>query len=314
MSQDPQRPPSPSAQLPPSIEGDDSPMDQVQPMVLEDEMAVHTARRLRLIVSSALLLGAGVLAGLWLAPDTPQAARAQVKALQQALADKDARIGALELQAKAPDINGGQGHLKPQDRARHVREGRAYVASLKRTGAQGAARLVTWFIGRWNALLDDPQPDDRTGRRAATLALLVGGMAANLNPGDYVPWQSEFLSSPWLGEMHLDIDGDGLPGPRSSANPHDGFANVSVCHVAMALNQAMTDGQILMMPEMHCDRAESRMSVFLQGETLNDAMSEFVRAVREQGFMVVEKQNGATRLVLVGPKPAPPKVEDDGLR
>lgn len=282
------------------------------PLLLDEEIAPKTDRGLRLTIYGALLLGMGVLAGLWLAPDTPQSARSQVRVLQQALAERDARIAALETQAKAPNST-GQGRLKPQDRARHVREGRAYVASLKRTGAQGAARLVAWFINRWNALLDDPQPDDRTGRRAVALAQLVGGMAANLNPGDYIPWQSEFLSKPWLGEVHLDIDGDGLPGPRTASNPHDGFADVSVCHVAMALNQTMTDGQILMMPEMHCDRAESRMSVFLQGETLNDAMNEFVRAVREQGFLVVEKQTDATWLVLVGPKPVAPKVDDDGL-
>ncbi len=278
---------------------------------LGQEITTQAAQRLRLVLYATLLLGAGVLAGLWLAPDTPRSARAQVEALQAALAEKDSRIGALQQLARAPDPNAGAGHLRPQDRARHNREGRAYINALKRTGAQGAAHLVEWFIGRWDALLDNPQPEDRTGRRAATLALLVGGMAANLNPGDYVPWQAEFLSNLWLGELHIDIDGDGLPGPRSGPNPHDGFANVSVCHVAMALNQAMVDGQILMMPEMRCDRAESRMSVFLQGDTLNDAMSEFVRAVREQGFLVVEKQENNQRLVLVGNKPEKKNKDED---
>jgi len=277
---------------------------------LGPEMDPAAAARLRWLMSATLLFGAGILLGLWLAPDTPQSARGQLEALQAALAQKESRIGELEQLSRPADAIQSQGRLSAKDRARHNREGRAYVAALKRTGAQGAAHLVEWFIGRWNALLDSPQPDDRTGRRAATLALLVGGMAANLNPGDYVPWQAEFLSNPWLGELQTDIDGDGLPGPRSAPNSHDGFANVSVCHVAMALNQAMTDGQILMMPEMRCDRAESRMSVFLQGETFDDALTEFVRAVREQGFLVVERQEKGNRLVLVGNKPTP-KTDDD---
>jgi hypothetical protein len=275
-----------------------------------DELSDQAQARLRQAVTAIILLGVGILAGLWLAPDTPSSAKTHIESLQTVLAQREAQIGELEQLARAPDPNGNEGHLRAKDRARHQKEGRAYIAALRRTGAQGAANLVQWFIGRWDQLLDAPQADDRTGRRAATLALLVGGMAANLNPGDYVPWQAEFLNNGWLGELHLDIDGDGLPGPRKGPNAHDGFANVSVCHVAMALNQAMTDGQILMMPEMRCDRPDSRMSVFLQGETFDDALNEFVRAVREQGFLVMEKNERGGRLVLVGSKPVPVKEED----
>lgn len=280
------------------------------PADIGHEIGPETQARIRQVAYGTLLFMAGGLAGLWLAPDTPSAARAQMQKLQQAMVQKDARIGELMQLVRAPDVGSGQGKLSQADKARHAREGKMYVNTLKKTGAQGAAHLVEWFIGRWSAILDSPQPDDRTGRRAATLALLVGGMSANLNPGDYVPWQAEFLTNTWLAELHRDADGDGLPGPRSGPNTHDGFANVSVCHVAMALNQTMTDGQILMMPEMRCDRAESRMSVFLQGETFNDAMTEFVRAVREQGFLVVEREQGGTRLVLVGNKP-PAKNDDE---
>ena len=277
---------------------------------LGEEMRPATEARMRALVQGTLWVGAGLLAGLWLAPDTPSSAKQQMQACEAALTAKDARIGDLEQLARAPEPQGAAGALSPKDRARHQREGRAYVATLRRTGAQGAANLVEWFIGRWDHLLDSPQTDDRTTRRAATLALLVGGMAANLNPGDYVPWQSEFWSNGWLGELHFDMDGDGLPAPRSARNTHDGFANVSVCHVAMALNQAMTDAQILMMPEMRCDRPDSRMSVFLQGETFDDALTEFVRAVREQGFIVVERKDKATRMVLVGAKPVKKEADD----
>src|SRR5205814_682238 len=81
--------------------------------------------------------------------------------------------------------------------------------------AQPAAELIEWFIGRWNALLDKPLPNDRATRRAEALSLLVGGMGKNLHPEDYVPWQAEFLAGNWLGELHFDLDGDGLPAKRS---------------------------------------------------------------------------------------------------
>lgn len=281
---------------------------------LGDGMSPEMRARLRGCIFLALAFGVGVLVGLWRAPETPATARGQVLQLEGLLAQRDRRIGELSEQLTGRMVvaggAGGTGQLKAVDRARHQKEGGAYLAALRGSGAQGAAKLVAWFIRRWDQLLDAPLPDDRTGRRAEVLAQLVGGMAANLNPGDYVPWQAEFLNNTWLGELHFDIDGDGLPGPRRNANAYDGFANVSVCQVAMALNQAMTDGQVLMMPEMRCDRPDSRMSVFLQGETFDDALTEFVRAVREQGFIVVERSEKGGRLVLVGAKPPVVKNED----
>ena len=279
---------------------------------LGDGMPPAMRARLRSSIYYALTFGVGVLVGLWHAPDTPAAARKEVAQLEGLLAQRDRRIGEMAEQLAAPQAAANSGRLRPVDRARHQKEGRAYLAALRGTGAQGAAKLVAWFIRRWDQLLDAPLPDDRTGRRAEVLAQLVGGMAANLNPGDYVPWQAEFLNNTWLGELHFDIDGDGLPGPRRNPNTYDGFANVSVCQVAMALNQAMTDGQVLMMPEMRCDRPDSRMSVFLQGETLDDALTTFVHAVREQGFLVMERNEKGGRLVLVGNKPQVVK-NDDGL-
>ena len=246
------------------------------------------------------LVGAGVLLGIWMAPESPTEAKAQIAALETQLRASQDRVRELERGLGYQQSPAGQGKLRAGDRSRHEREGRKYVQALRRVKAQAAAELMEWFIARWNQLLDSPQSDDRVARRAATLSLLVGGMAANLNPGDYVPWQAEFLNSRWLGELHFDIDGDGLPGKRSTPNTHDGFANVSICHIAMALNQSVTDAQVLVMPDMKCDRPESRMSVFLQGRTFDDALDEFVRVVKEHGFLAVERQERGVRLILIG--------------
>ncbi len=258
------------------------------------------------LAAAGLLLGMGTLLGVQLAPDGPRELRVALQAAEHQLQADRSRLAALE-QAIGDQVGGvGRGKLSVADRTRHLRALHRYMNTLRRVQAQGAAELMQWFVGRWNQLLDAPQEDDRTGRRAAALALLVGGMAENLNEGDFVPWQAEFLNGDWLGELHFDMDGDGLPGKRSAANRHDGFANVSVCHIAMALNQSMTDARVLVRPDMRCDRTEARMSVFLQGKTFDDALSEFVRAVREQGFLVAERVEKGTRLVLVGARPPSP--------
>lgn len=288
------------------ISGHELPLPPME-HALGDEPPSRARARLRAGGFCLAFFGLGLLLGLYLAPETPKATEARLGTLETALVKREGHIAELEQQLHT-SAGVTEGKLRKVDRLRHEREGRRYAASLRRTGAQGAGDLMEWFVHRWNQLLDMPQDDDRTTRRAATLALLIGGMAANINPGDYVPWQAEFLSGQWLGELHFDSDGDGLPGLRSSANTHDGFANVSVCQVAMALNQAARDAQVLMMPEMRCDRPEARMSVFLQGKTFDDALNEFVSAVRSQGFIAVEKQDKGMRLVLVGIKPKPAEL------
>ena len=274
-----------------------------------DRLPKQTRERIRAVVIVVALLVTGALMGLWLAPEGPKEMKAELEAARLSVANKSNMIKNLQQQLADADRAPGRGRLRATDRARHEREGRRYANALRRAGAQSAADLMEWFVTRWNLLLDYPQPDDRTGRRAATLSLLVGGMAANLNPGDYVPWQAEFFNADWLGELAFDLDGDGLPGPRSGPNLHDGFANVSICQVAMALNQAVSDARILIMPELRCDRVDTRMSVFLQGKTFDDAISEFVRAARDLGFIVVEKLEKKHRLVLVGARPPPSKDE-----
>jgi hypothetical protein len=270
---------------------------------LPGELPPERRRLLRELVVGTLLVGVGAVLGVVLSPETPRAAAQRIAALEGELAAAKRHVGELEWAVKHPqpvEVS-VSGKLKAADRARHEREAKRYAGLLRKAKAQGAAELVSWFVGRWDSMLDAPTHNDRTGRRAELLALLVGGMAANLNPGDYVPWQAEFLGGEWLGDLHFDLDGDGYPGKRSMPNPHDGFANVSVCQIAMAMNETVRDARVLVMPEMSCDRPEARMSVFLQGTTVDDAITDLVRALQRDGFLVVEKIERGVRLVLVGP-------------
>ncbi|MFH1177695.1 MAG: hypothetical protein V1750_09840 [Acidobacteriota bacterium] len=180
----------------------------------------------------------------------------------------------------------------------HQRLDRASLAPR----CQAAAELIEWFVARWNDLLDRPQDGDRTGRRAEVLSRLIGGMAQNLDPDDYVPWQAEFLNGEWLGELHFDLDGDGFPAKRASPNPKDGFADVSICQVAMAINQTVLDAQVLVQPQMRCDSPNAKISVFLQGRTLDDALDELVRALKRDSFFVNDRVFKGTRMILIGPR------------
>lgn len=249
------------------------------------------------------LLGMGVIIGLAFGTETPVETKRRITDLEAQLSRARTRIVELNraLAYKSTGEADVGGLLKPADRKRHEREGRRYAAALRKVRAQPAAELIEWFVRRWNELLDRPQPDDRTGRRAEVLSRLVGGMALNLDPDDYVPWQAEFFNGGWLGELHFDMDGDGFPGKRARPNPKDGFADASICHVAMALNQAVSDAQILVQPEMRCDSPKAKISVFLQGRTMNDALTEFVKAVKREGFFTKDRTFKGTRMILIGP-------------
>ncbi|MBI3179704.1 MAG: hypothetical protein HYZ27_08580, partial [Deltaproteobacteria bacterium] len=258
-----------------------------------------------------VLVAVGVVVGLWLSPETPRQTEKKLQELAHQLAASRAKIAELEraLVYRGIEAPAGKSQLKPADRRRHETEGAKYVALLRRGKAQGAAELTDLFVKSWSGLLDHPQPDDRTTRRAALLALLVEEMAKNLNPGDYAPWQVEFFrpwrveprgNPRWLGDLHMDLDGDGIPGKRSSPNPRDVFTQVSVCHIAMALNQALLDAQILFSPDLGCERPEARMSVLLKGATLDEALDEFVSAAEREGFLVRERRDGDFRLLVIG--------------
>ncbi len=262
-------------------------------------------RKVRFLLAGGgiLLFGLGVTVGLGLSPETPEETRARMANLEAELKVAHQRI--LELDRAVhykttEQMNRPGGQLKPEDRKRHEREARRYARAIRAAKAQGAADLIQWFITRWDSMLDQPGPNDRPGRRAELLARLVGGMAQNLHPADYVPWQAEFFSGNWLGDLHFDLDGDGYPQKRSGPNPHDGFTDTSVCQIAMALNQTMTDGRVLVMPELRCDAPDAKMSIFLQGKTINDAVDDFVAALKAHGFLVRESKQKGLRLVLVG--------------
>jgi hypothetical protein len=271
---------------------------------LPGEWSPARQRRLMLVGGGIVAVGLGTMLGSALTPEASAEARHHIAELEAKLTTASGRVAELErtlaYQAGQSEVQRAGGRLKPEDRERHERDGRRYAQVLRAVKAQGAADLMTWFVKRWDGLLDQPEANDRTGRRAELLGLLVGGMAANLDPKDYVPWQAEFLNGTWLGELHFDLDGDGLPGKRSMPNTHDGFVDASVCQIAMALNQAVRDARVLVMPDMRCDRPEAKMSVFLQGTTYNDALDNFVRALREAGFIAVERIENGIRLILVG--------------
>jgi len=252
-----------------------------------------------------VLVIVGGLLGLALAPATPREIQAHLLTLQQQYEKVKIRNDELERALRYRETStktAPSGSLPQEVKKKHIFYGAKMASILRQAHAQPASELMEWFTTQWNALLDLPRPDDRVDRRAETLSLLVGGMGENLSEDAYMRWQYSFFNpqEPWLAELHLDRDGDKLPRTRNQENPRDGFVNQSVCVIAMSLNQAITDAHVLMMRDMHCDRPEARMSIFLQGSTLNDALNEFVAAVRREGFLVVERQSNGVRSVLVG--------------
>ena len=56
----------------------------------------------------------------------------------------------------------------------------------------------------------------------------------------------------------------------------------------MALNQALLDTQILFATDVKCGDSRSRISLFLGGETLRDATTEYAKALKSRGYIVKE--------------------------
>jgi hypothetical protein len=271
---------------------------------LPGEIPTGSRVKFMAVAAAILLLGLGFVLGVAFSPRSQSDTEQALKNATETLEKTRRRISELErsLTYSSTAHSDQKGILNSEDRARMQQQGALYAQALRKEQAQSAAELVEWFTERWIAFLDFPETNDRVTRRAETLMRLIGGMSAHLNPKDYVPWQAEFLGGHWLGELHFDLDQDGYPATRKSKNPRDGFTNVSVCQVAMALNQLATDGRIMVMPNMHCERPDSRVSVFLQGGTVDDAFDEFVRACKRAGFVVVDKPGAQMRLILVSNK------------
>ena len=268
---------------------------------LPGEVSPQRRRLFKRISFGLVFVGVGMWLGILFQPESNTELLTRIKELEAKVVEiKNERDELKRTLAYRGNQGTKSGALKDADRDRHLREGAAYVVAIRSADAQAASDLMAWFITRWNNVLNQPQEDDRVTRRAALLTQLLTGMAKNLHPGDYIPWQAEFLSAKWLGELHFDMDGDGLPAKRSSRNRQDGFVSQSICHVAMSLNQSVTDAQVLMMPDIDCDLPENRISVVLSGSTFDDALTTFVRTAREKSFIIVEKKQKGLRMVLVG--------------
>ena len=128
----------------------------------------------------------------------------------------------------------------------------------------------------------------------------MGGISDYLTDENLILWQAEFCGGNWLAEVHYDLDCDGLPGKLDGKSRKDSFSNQSVCRIAMTLNQSIINARVLMMPNMQCDEPKLRMSVFLSAETYRQALRQFIRAARKEGFIVKQESNDGVLFVLVG--------------
>ena len=250
----------------------------------------------------------GVFVGISVSEQEPKKAKEELAILKAKVRTQENTIDKLKRSAqykKVPQTTTGQKSfvLPEAIKKRFVKTGEMQIKGLRQAKAQRGAELLAWFLDEWQSILEKPGDNDRTERRPDALSLFIGGMAENLNPDDYIRWQADFLNGNWLPEVHFDLDKDGYPAKRSYKNPVDSYTDKSVCHIAMALNQTIKNAQILVMPNMRCNRPEAKMSIFLQGKTLNDALNVFAQTAKELGFILVEKKAKGSRLFLLSAKP-----------
>lgn len=261
--------------------------------------------RRQALTQAGKLLGAftlGLLLGVLLIPGPSASLQTQLQQAQTRLQEQKVTIEKLErsLSYQPPAAEATTRGLSPKHRAMVETQGAEYARVLKRANHKPASDLVHWFVSRWVSMLSQSTPHERTTTRAILLQQFVSAMAKNLNPGDYIEWQMEFLAQPWLGEVSVDFDGDGYPTTLKGKNPRDGFTQVSVCQIAMALNQAVTNAQVLLTPNIQCDAPASRISLFLSGTTLKDALTEFTTTLKGQGFLVTDVASKGRRSILIG--------------
>jgi hypothetical protein len=250
----------------------------------------------------------GVFVGISVSEQEPKKVKKELALLKTEVREQEETIDKLKRSAqykKTAKVAQGQKivPIPKATKALFVKTGEMQIKGLRRAKAQRGAELLAWFLDEWQSILEKPGNGDRTERRPAALSLFIGGMAENLNPEDYIRWQADFLNGNWLPEVHFDLDKDGYPAKRSYKNPLDSYSDKSVCHIAMALNQTIKNAQILVMPNMRCNRPEAKMSIFLQGKTLNDALNVFAQTAQELGFILVEKKSRGSRLFLLSAKP-----------
>ncbi len=271
---------------------------------MPNEVSPKTRRSFALLMAATALVGVGVFIGILISPEPPAELHKRIAQLEAKLRAARSKISDLNTAVNYQPTQSvvRKGALKRVDRARHIKFGKHYAQSMRAVNHEQAAELIEWFVPRWNQLLDNPEDDDRVGRRAQLLSQLVGGMARTIDPDDFPAWQAEFLSGSWLGELHIDLDGDGFPGSKGMLSPKDSFVDRPLCEVVMALNQTMRDARIIVQQQLRCDSPRERISLFLQGKTLDDALTDFVRSLKRDGYWVREKRKRGIRIVAVGPK------------
>ena len=274
------------------------------PLLSDDDMTPGQRKLMGTLIIGLVCFTLGLGAGFFISNEPAQGQLERERQLSQQLKAQQQKIAELERSLtynQTQKAGANNGKLDPKIKELHTQQGKRYSDAMRKARHQKAANLIDWFVVRWNSVLDDPMTGDRLDRRADLLSQLVGAMGENLDPADFANWQSEFFAQSWLAEIAYDLDGDEYPAPRKAKNPRDGFTQTSVCKIAMALNQTVTNAQVLVMPEMKCDRPEARMSVFLSSETIDGALTEFVKALRAQGYLVIDKTRQGVRRILLGP-------------
>lgn len=175
-----------------------------------------------------------------------------------------------------------------------------YVKSLRTRKFIGVAEAFGWFGTRWIEVLGAYGGAEARRARADALAQLLVSVRSSIDPSDFITWQVEWLSSPWLPEVQADVDGDGLPKRRRDRAEHLVFESTTVCRAAMEMNLLVRDANILVDHNLPCSAGDQRLSGVLKGATYNAQLDHFVRWIRQYGYVVVDKTQGRTRSILVG--------------
>lgn len=247
------------------------------------------------IAYTVVVLMLGVIVGLALGPTSDQLSKDQLskklKACQQALRQAQQSVSMLPASLKTNQLKELQNGSK------------AYISTLKKTGHLGAAELMEWFVGQWESVLQQPQGGDRLTRRAKLLSSLLGAMAENVDPNDFIAWQLELRRQAWLFGYNQPVSGAAYPAPSKHSNPRDSFANTSACQIAMVLNQTVRNVNIVISPTFSCSPSAHLMSVFLSAQTLGQAVDQFVADLRRQGIAVAESKVDGQRLITIGAHP-----------
>ena len=177
-----------------------------------------------------------------------------------------------------------------------------YVTSLRARKFVGVAEAFGWFGTRWVEVLGAYGGDEARRARADVLAQLLVSVRSSIDPSDFITWQVEWLRSPWLPEVQVDVDADGWPKRRRDRAEPLQLDSTTVCRAAMEMNLLVRDASIMVDHNLPCNAGDQRLSGVLKGKTHNALLDSFVRWIRQYGYVVVDKTQGRTRSILVGMK------------